>query len=101
MSRSWAKISGIGFTKLCVNRQPIGSLSLAITQSTRFPNTAPTRILVDNLLPLMQKFGASAYFCGHEHNAQFLRVPGVDLVVSGAGHELDQVSIFFESFIVV
>jgi len=48
----------------------------------------PTQDLVQNLDPLLQKYGVSAYLCGHEHNVQLFQGPALDYIVTGAGHAL-------------
>ena len=30
----------------------------------------PTKCLTDRLMPMLYKYGATAYFCGHDHNIQ-------------------------------
>ncbi|KAI6646617.1 Tartrate-resistant acid phosphatase type 5 [Oopsacas minuta] len=51
----------------------------------------PTKILVDKLRPLLEKYKVTAYLCGHDHNMQHLREQGsvVDYFVIGAGHFTD------------
>lgn len=49
----------------------------------------PTRELVKYLKPLLEEFGVSAYFCGHDHNMQHIRDSGVEYFVVGAGHLID------------
>jgi tartrate-resistant acid phosphatase type 5 len=43
--------------------------------------------LVEQLKPVMEKHKVNAYFCGHDHDLQHLRIPGesVNYFVSGAG----------------
>jgi acid phosphatase len=41
--------------------------------------------LVDQLLPLLSKYGVQAYICGHDHDLQHLQAGGVNLFGSGAG----------------
>lgn len=52
----------------------------------------PTQCLVDNLRPLLHKYGVSAYMSGHDHNLQHLKSTylgkTVEYVVSGAGSEI-------------
>ena len=71
---------------------PICVLTLAASRHYPIYSVAehgPTQLLVDNLLPLMQQYGAALYMGGHEHNCQFLSVPGVDMVVTGAAHGVE------------
>ncbi|XP_006012648.1 tartrate-resistant acid phosphatase type 5a [Latimeria chalumnae] len=48
----------------------------------------PTLCLVQYLQPLLNKYRATAYFCGHDHNLQYLEEEefGVGYVLSGAGN---------------
>lgn len=43
--------------------------------------------LIEQLLPLLQKHKVQAYFAGHDHDLEHLKVGAVDLIVSGAGSE--------------
>ncbi|XP_069021984.1 tartrate-resistant acid phosphatase type 5a isoform X1 [Embiotoca jacksoni] len=49
----------------------------------------PTHCLLQKLHPLLNKYKATAYLCGHDHNLQYLEDSGVGYVVSGAGNFLD------------
>lgn len=51
----------------------------------------PTKELVSQLRPLLQKYKVNAYLCGHDHNLQHLReVNGtVEYFVIGAAHIVD------------
>ncbi|XP_043940579.1 tartrate-resistant acid phosphatase type 5 [Protopterus annectens] len=50
----------------------------------------PTKCLVNKLQPLLNKYRATAYFCGHDHNLQYLKeASGVGYVLSGAGNFME------------
>ena len=49
----------------------------------------PTKELVEKLKPMLEKYGVTAYFCGHDHNMQHLSDSGVEYYVTGAGHLID------------
>ena len=42
--------------------------------------------------PLMEEYGVQAYFCGHEHNLQYLHKEGepTHYIVSGGGSQVGQ-----------
>ena len=42
--------------------------------------------------PLLEEYGAQAYFCGHEHNLQYLHKEGepTHYIVSGGGSQVGQ-----------
>jgi predicted MPP superfamily phosphohydrolase len=47
-----------------------------------------TTDLLENLVPIMEKYNVDAYVCGHDHNLQHMRNvsgEGMDYVLSGAG----------------
>lgn len=50
----------------------------------------PTQCLLNALRPLLHKYQVSAYFCGHDHNLQYISDTflnhKVDYIVSGAGN---------------
>ncbi len=43
--------------------------------------------LIETLLPVLQKHGVQAYFCGHDHDLQHLQAGDVTLILSGGGSE--------------
>ncbi|XP_078387352.1 tartrate-resistant acid phosphatase type 5-like [Cetorhinus maximus] len=50
----------------------------------------PTICLVQKLHPLLIQYRVSAYFCGHDHNLQFIQDgDGIGYVVSGAGNFME------------
>lgn len=48
-----------------------------------------TKCLIEKLEPLFRKYSISAYFCGHDHNLQHLKVDGIDYLLSGASNFID------------
>jgi hypothetical protein len=51
----------------------------------------PTQILVEQLRPMLEKYNATAYLCGHDHTLQHIceEDSTVEYYVSGAGHLTD------------
>ena len=43
--------------------------------------------LITTLLPILQKHGVQAYFCGHDHDLQHLQTGKTTLIISGGGSE--------------
>lgn len=43
--------------------------------------------IIEHILPLLQKYKVNAYFAGHDHDLEHLKVGDLDLIVSGAGSE--------------
>jgi tartrate-resistant acid phosphatase type 5 len=43
--------------------------------------------MIEYILPLLQKYKVQAYFAGHDHDLEHLKVGNLDLIVSGAGSE--------------
>lgn len=43
--------------------------------------------MIKLILPLLQKYKVQAYFAGHDHDLEHLKVGELDLIVSGAGSE--------------
>ncbi len=43
--------------------------------------------IIAHVLPLLQKYKVQAYFAGHDHDLEHLKVGNLDLIVSGAGSE--------------
>ncbi|GMT28401.1 hypothetical protein PFISCL1PPCAC_19698, partial [Pristionchus fissidentatus] len=56
----------------------------------------PTNCLVDRLIPLLKKYGVTAYFSGHDHSLQHLESDGITYIVSGAGSRSDQSTAYKE-----
>jgi acid phosphatase len=43
--------------------------------------------IIEHILPLLQKHKVHAYFAGHDHDLEYLKVGDLNLIVSGAGSE--------------
>jgi acid phosphatase len=48
-------------------------------------NHGNTKELIDNVLPLLQKYGVRIYLCGHEHFLQYLVHGAINFFVVGGG----------------
>jgi tartrate-resistant acid phosphatase type 5 len=59
--------------------------------SKKHGNTAE---MIERVKPLLEKYNAQFYFCGHDHDLQHLREKGgkLDYIVTGTGGELRQAS---------
>jgi tartrate-resistant acid phosphatase type 5 len=64
--------------KLVVGHHPIYSAGLG---------HGSEQDLIDKLLPILQKHGVQAYFCGHDHDLQHLQAGNLQLFISGGGSE--------------
>jgi tartrate-resistant acid phosphatase type 5 len=49
----------------------------------------PTKNLVEYLKPLLETYKVNAYFCGHDHNMQYLEQNSVSYFLTGAAHGID------------
>jgi 3',5'-cyclic AMP phosphodiesterase CpdA len=63
-----------------------------------------TKEMIDRVKPLLEKYNAQFYFCGHDHDFQHLREKGknVEYIVTGTGGEprpasTNEMSVFSES----
>ncbi|XP_028678334.1 tartrate-resistant acid phosphatase type 5a [Erpetoichthys calabaricus] len=50
----------------------------------------PTHCLLEKVRPLLQKYHATAYLCGHDHNLQYIEESGIGYVLSGAGNFMEE-----------
>jgi tartrate-resistant acid phosphatase type 5 len=64
--------------KIVIGHHPLYSSS---------PKHGNTPELIANIKPLLEKYHAQVYLCGHDHNLQHSRVGRVDYFVSGGGSE--------------
>jgi tartrate-resistant acid phosphatase type 5 len=64
--------------KIVIGHHPVYSSS---------PKHGNTPELIANIKPLLEKYHAQVYLCGHDHNLQHSRVGAVDYFVSGGGSE--------------
>ena len=102
-------MSGLGLRQLSLSPQLIGCLSWDTIQVRisawlitclhsllshlvwSIGEHGPTQQLVDRLRPMLIKYEATAYFCGHDHSMQHIREENstLDYFVIGAGHMSD------------
>jgi len=47
----------------------------------------PTPLIVEYLLPVLEKYNVDAYINGHEHNMEHVSTNGIEFFTSGAGHK--------------
>jgi tartrate-resistant acid phosphatase type 5 len=64
--------------KMVIGHHPLYSAS---------PKHGNTPELITAIEPLLEKYHAQVYLCGHDHNLQHLKVGHVDYFVSGGGSE--------------
>jgi tartrate-resistant acid phosphatase type 5 len=64
--------------KIVIGHHPVYSAS---------PKHGNTPELIASIKPLLEKYHAQVYLCGHDHNLQHNRVGHVDYYVSGGGSE--------------
>jgi len=64
--------------KLVMGHHPIYSSGLAHGNQPE---------MIEHLLPLLQKHRVHAYFAGHDHDLEYLKVGDLNLIISGAGSE--------------